>query len=83
MSSNFIKKRPELLFMLSTITFLAAFSTASSEESAPYPRISREAFEARLPFFDPCPGVPLDAHIVREWDEDTSIRWKFVFRGGQ
>jgi dienelactone hydrolase len=53
------------------------------EESAPYPRISEEAFKARLPFFDYDKTIPLDGRVVRQWDQDRTLRQKIVFRGAQ
>ena len=56
---------------------------ARSEEAAAYPRISKEAFLARLPFFDYDKAVPLEGRVVREWKEAGGIRQKIVFRGAQ
>jgi dienelactone hydrolase len=53
------------------------------EEVQPYPRVSREAFEARLPFFAYDKDIPLDGRAVLEKDEEHSTRWKLVFRGVQ
>jgi len=61
---------------------LAAVS-AFAQEAAPYPRITEEAFRARLPFFDHNPSIPLEGRIVREWDQEDTLRQKFVFRGAQ
>ncbi len=65
--------------LLLTLCSLAAFA----QTAAPYPRISEEAFKARLPFFDYNKDIPLEARIVREWDEDSTLRQKFVFRSAQ
>jgi len=54
-----------------------------AEEATPYPRISEEAFKARLPFFDYDPNIPLEARVVREWDDQDTLRQKIVFRGAQ
>jgi dienelactone hydrolase len=54
-----------------------------AEEATPYPRISEEAFKARLPFFDYDPNIPLEARVVREWDDKDTLRQKIVFRGAQ
>ncbi len=56
---------------------------ALAQETEPYPRVSEEAFKARLPFFQHDTGVPLDARVVRDWDDDTTLRQKIVFRGAQ
>ncbi|GMV92843.1 MAG: hypothetical protein AMXMBFR82_26210 [Candidatus Hydrogenedentota bacterium] len=56
---------------------------AAAQEATPYPRISEEAFRARLPFFDINPSMPLEGRIVREWDGEETLRQKFVFRGAQ
>lgn len=53
------------------------------EEALPYPRVSREAFEARLPFFSYDKDIPLDGRIVLEKKEARAVRWKLVFRGAQ
>ena len=62
---------------------LAVATVASAQDSEPYPRISEEAFKSRLPFFDHNPSIPLEARVVREWNDDTTTRQKFVFRGAQ
>jgi dienelactone hydrolase len=49
----------------------------------PYPRISREAFDARLPFFDYDRAVPLEGRVVRELDGEDTVRRKLVFRSAQ
>ena len=54
-----------------------------AEEATPYQRISEEAFKARLPFFDYDPNIPLEARVVREWDDQDRLRQKIVFRGAQ
>jgi len=54
-----------------------------AEEAMPYPRISEEAFKARLPFFDYDKTVPLEGRVVRQWDQDKTLRQKIVFRGAQ
>jgi len=56
---------------------------ASGEDAAPYPRISEEAFKARLPFFDYDKSIPLEGRIVRQWDREGTLRQKLVFRGAQ
>ena len=64
---------------------LMAASTlpARSEETNAYPRISEEAFKARLPFFDYDKSIPLEGRIVRDWKQAGGLRQKFVFRGAQ
>lgn len=61
----------------------APTSPARSEETNAYPRISEEAFKARLPFFDYDKTLPLEGRIVQEWKQDGGLRQKFVFRGAQ
>ncbi len=56
---------------------------SQTPDTTPYPRISEEAFKARLGFFSYDPSIPLDARVVREWDTDSSLRQKIVFRGAQ
>ncbi|HOD52547.1 MAG TPA: alpha/beta fold hydrolase [Candidatus Hydrogenedentes bacterium] len=53
------------------------------EEAGPYPRVSRDAFEARLPFFAYDKDIPVDGRIVLQKEEAHSIRYKLVFRGVQ
>lgn len=57
--------------------------TARADEAGPYPRISEEAYKARLPFFEYNKEIPLEARVVRNWDSETTVREKFVFRGAQ
>ena len=57
--------------------------SASAEDAVPYPRISEEAFKARLPFFDYDKSIPLEGRIVQEWKQDDRLKQKFVFRGAQ
>ncbi|MBU6399509.1 MAG: alpha/beta fold hydrolase [Verrucomicrobia bacterium] len=68
-----------------TVGWLAAatLTTARSQEATPYPRISREAFQARLPFFDYDRTLPLEGRIVQEWKSAGRWRQKFVFRSAQ
>jgi len=62
----------------------ASFAFAAcSEEANPYPRISEEAFKARLPFFDYDKSILLKGRIVQEWKSDGRMKQKFVFRGAQ
>jgi dienelactone hydrolase len=62
---------------------LAVQCWSVGEEAQPYPRVSREAFEARLPFFAYDKDIPLDGRAVFEKDAERSTRWKVVFRGVQ
>ncbi len=62
---------------------LTCTAAANAEDAASYPRISKEAFEARLPFFDYDASLPLDARVVQQWDKDASLRQKIVFRSAQ
>ena len=61
---------------------LAAFRVGA-QEAEPYPRISEEAFKARLPFFSYDSGIPLEARVVGEWKKGETVKQKFVFRGAQ
>ncbi|MBI3118611.1 MAG: alpha/beta fold hydrolase [Candidatus Hydrogenedentes bacterium] len=58
-------------------------AAASAPQGEAYPRISEEAFKARLPFFDYDPSLPLEGRVVQEWDKDGTLRQKIVFRGAQ
>ncbi|HOX37633.1 MAG TPA: alpha/beta fold hydrolase [Candidatus Brocadiia bacterium] len=72
--------------MLLTILMLMAariVADGGPNEAKPYPRISEEAFKARLPFFDYDKGIPLEGRVVRDWRRDDELRQKFVFRGAQ
>lgn len=60
-----------------------AASAMIAVAAEPYSRISREAFESRLPFFDCADDVPLEARVVRVWEHALSTRHKIVFRGAQ
>jgi dienelactone hydrolase len=71
-----------ILFSLAAC-FLLMMIGAGAQQDTPYPRISEEAFKARLPFFDIDPTIPLEGRVVREWDGDDTLRQKFVFRGAQ
>jgi dienelactone hydrolase len=55
---------------------------AWAAEAKPFPRITEEAFKARLSFFEYNQAVPLEGRIVREWNQQTK-REKIVFRGAQ
>jgi dienelactone hydrolase len=54
-----------------------------ADDAGSYPRISEEAFKARLPFFAQETAVPLEARVVQEWDRDETLKQKVVFRGAQ
>src|SRR6266540_4365419 len=58
-------------------------SGVRADDAKPYPRISEEAFKARLAFFDYDKAIPLEGRVVREWDQEKSVRRKIVFRGAQ
>ena len=49
----------------------------------PYPRVSREVFQARLPFFAHEPAIPLEARVVGMQERPEAIREKIAFRGAQ
>lgn len=61
----------------------AGIPPALADDPKPYPRISREEFLARLPFFEAVGGSSVEGRMVRQWEQDTSTRRKFVFRGAQ
>jgi dienelactone hydrolase len=67
------------------LCFAAAWPAfdSRSEEAAPYPRVTEEAFKARLPFFDYDKSIPLEGRIVHEGKQDGGVRQKIVFRGAQ
>lgn len=73
------------LYIAFCIAFLFAGHMAVAQSAGPYPRISEEACNARLPFFDYNKSIPLEARIVRDWDaaSDPAVRQKIVFRGAQ
>src|SRR6266849_1062658 len=81
------KPSPRYCFVLPGLllgwAMAAAAGETSSEEAAPYPRISEEAFKARLPFFDYDKSIPLEGRVVQQWDQDGGKRQKIVFRGAQ
>lgn len=60
-----------------------ALSVATAQEATPYPRITEEAFRARLPFFDYNSGIPLEARVVQQWERGDTRKQKIVFRGAQ
>lgn len=68
---------------LFVVLMLGIVCASWAEDAQPYPRVSEEAFNARLPFFDCGPGIPLEDRVVREWKKDDLLRQKFVFRGAQ
>ncbi|MBI5090881.1 MAG: alpha/beta fold hydrolase [Candidatus Hydrogenedentes bacterium] len=63
------------------LTLVAAVPYA--EDATPYPRITEEAFKARLPFFDYDTKLSLDGRVVQQWKEGDTVRDKIVFRGAQ
>lgn len=56
---------------------------AAKPDAEPYPRVTEEAFRARLPFFDYNTALPLEGRIVQEADSKETLRQKIVFRGAQ
>ncbi len=56
---------------------------AGAQTALPYERVSEEMFRARLPFFEHEASIPLEARVVREWDDESTLRQKIVFRGAQ
>ena len=72
------------LFRASLLGILAFLLCSPSAQGAePYPRIGREAFQARLPFFDYDSSIPLEGRVVQRWDNENTLREKIVFRGAQ
>ncbi|MBM3457929.1 MAG: alpha/beta fold hydrolase [Armatimonadetes bacterium] len=65
------------------IGLLPAGAAGRAADPEPYPRVSREAFQARLPFFDYDRGIPLEGRVVRQWESERTLRQKLVFRGAQ
>ncbi len=72
-----------MLLILLLVVLCGFSSSASTNDSGPYPRISQEAFKARLPFFDYDKSIPLEGRIVRQWNQGSTLRQKIVFRGAQ
>lgn len=60
-----------------------ALLCAAAPAQTPYPRVSEEAFRARLGFFAAAKTIPLEARVVNQWDKPDTLRQKFVFRGAQ
>jgi len=56
---------------------------AVAQQPTPYPRVSKEAFLARLAFFGIDPAIPLEGRVVERKDRPASVREKIVFRGAQ
>lgn len=74
--------RSKLRFTVWGVLFiLCGVYIAEAQAAEPYPRISREAFEACLPFFAHSPAIPLEARVVRTWDKEDTLREKIVIRG--
>lgn len=80
MFHRLIRRRTQVCVLL---LGLAAAAATTAQDAAPYPRISEEAYKARLPFFEYNRDLPLEARVVRDWDGEESLRQKFVFRGAQ
>ncbi|MCC7498188.1 MAG: alpha/beta fold hydrolase [Bryobacterales bacterium] len=57
--------------------------TAAGNRAAPYPRVSEEAFKARLGFFDSNQGIPSNGRTVERKETPETIREKIVFQGAQ
>jgi len=55
----------------------------AQQPTTPYPRVSKEGFLARLPFFGIDRSIPLDAQVVWRWNRPESVKEKIVFRGAQ
>ena len=70
-------------FALACCCISAAGLQAHAADTNAYPRISEEAFKARLPFFDYDKSIPLEGRFVQEWKQDGRLKQKFVFRGAQ
>ena len=61
---------------------LTVYWAAFGEEAEPYPRVTREAFEARRPFFAYDKDIPLDGRVVLEKKGDHSTRTGLPGRAG-
>lgn len=61
----------------------AAGIAAAGEQAAPYPRVSEDAFRARLGFFDSNKGIPVKGRVVERKQTSETIREKIVFQGAQ
>jgi dienelactone hydrolase len=72
-----------LLIFLIVLQAVGVSLPAPADDMAPYPRISEEAFKARLPFFDYDKAIPLEGRVVRQWEQGRTRRQKIVFRGAQ
>ena len=72
-----------LLFALLGALCGGLTNAISAEDTNAYPRISEEAFKARLPFFDYDKTLPLEGRIVQEWKQGGGLKQKFVFRSAQ
>ncbi len=72
------------LVWASVVGVLVLFApTLHAQGTTPYPRVSQEAFKARLPFFDYDAGIALEARVVNQWEREGKLRQKIVFRGAQ
>ena len=76
---------PKRLFLYLLLSCFIAYGLSISRggEAGPLPRISEEAFKARLPFFDYDKTIPLEGRVVRQWAPEDAPRQKIVFRGAQ
>src|SRR3989442_1276683 len=77
-----MSKRIFFYFVLSCV-IACGLPTSQAGEVGPLPRISEEAFKARLPFFDYDKTIPLEGRVVRQWAPDDAPRQKIAFRGAQ
>jgi dienelactone hydrolase len=72
-----------ILALIACGAFAQEAKPQASEPPVPYPRITKEAFEARLPFFNYDTSLPLEGRVVQQWNSDEAVREKIVFRGAQ
>ncbi len=78
-----LNRFPYLPFCSGALLLLGLNCFAGAEEVGPYPRITEEAFKARLPFFDYAKNIPLEGRVVQEREGEGAKRQKIVFRGAQ
>ena len=79
LATRTLSSRVHNLLIISTFFSVALVGRAVE----PYPRITEEAFKARLPFFEYDKSIPLEGHVVEARDQDGGKRQKIVFRGAQ
>jgi dienelactone hydrolase len=66
-----------------TCSFAPLALPVFGQQATPYPRISQEAFKARLPFFDYDKTIPLEGRVVSQREQENGTQQKIVFRSAQ